>query len=445
MEFNLINIADLLLVPVYFFLLYLVMLFIKKKNPDNFLIQKYLIKGFFIKVTGGVIYALLIYFYWRLGDTQSYFIETLDLRRLLAEGKVNLYQAMFYDYSYFETNFGFFRGVTESGFNVIKIATLLSYFSFSDFLVTTMLMGTIAYAGIFKLFQVFVSLAPKWHFFIAVIVLYFPSLALYGSAILKDTICFSCLGWFFYCANSMRVAKKISLGYIFIILFCLYEIVIIKAYIIAAFLIPYFIFMILNILNGIKSRLARVFTFVMLIVVFSTGLFLLQDPINDALGAYAVDNLENNMELLQTNYKNMSQEDAGSNFEMGPIEPGPIGIAKKFPVGIVATLFRPFVWEARKVIMLFSALESLFMLLFTLYVFRKAGFFFSIKTILTNANVFLFIMFSLLFAGMVGLSTLNFGTLARYRIPIIPFYLMGLLLILHDRTLKPLPVKVIKA
>lgn len=82
--------------------------------------------------------------------------------------------------------------------------------------------------------------------------------------------------------------------------------------------------------------------------------------------------------------------------------------------------------------MLFTALESLVILLMTLYVIWKAGLIAFLKKIFNDPIVFLCIVYALLFAAIVGISTLNFGTLARYRIPIIPFYLAGLLIILYQ-------------
>ncbi|RYD83279.1 MAG: hypothetical protein EOP53_01315 [Sphingobacteriales bacterium] len=432
MEFDLINTIDLLLVPVYFVLLYLIIVFIKKRNPQNPLIQKYIVKGFVFKIIGGLIYALLVYYYWQVGDTMSYFKETIQFRRLLAEGRTNFYEIFFYDYSYFKENFDLVWSVNDSGFLITKISLLLSYFSFTRFLISTMIMATIAYAGIFKLFESFVSLAPQWHFIIACIVLFFPSINMYGSGILKDTICLSSLGWIFYCLNDMLVKKKLNTGKIFITLFCCYLILVIKAYIIACFLAIYCIYLASIFVRTIKNKLIRTLVLPIVVLVLVGSYLALKNTINNALGAYSVEKLNENMEGLQNSYNIMAEDEAGSNFDIGTMEPTITGIVKKLPVGIVATLFRPFVWEIRKVIMFFSAMESLFMLLFTLYVFKKAGVVFTLKSIIVHPLSFLFIVFALVFSGFVGLSTLNFGTLARYRIPVIPFYLMGFLLILYN-------------
>ena len=82
--------------------------------------------------------------------------------------------------------------------------------------------------------------------------------------------------------------------------------------------------------------------------------------------------------------------------------------------------------------MIFSALESLAILLITLYVLWKAGIVRFIRTVLTTPSSSFVFFYSLVFAAIVGISTLNFGTLARYRIPVIPFYLSGILAVLYQ-------------
>ena len=50
---------------------------------------------------------------------------------------------------------------------------------------------------------------------------------------------------------------------------------------------------------------------------------------------------------------------------------------------------------------------------------------------INNPNVLFTLIFSIAFAFAVGVSTFNFGTLVRYKIPLLPFFLVALILILH--------------
>ena len=429
MEPSLIIGSDYLLLLVYWVLFYFILKFAKSFYPDNFLIQKYLIPGFFAKISGAIFFALLVFYYYGFGDTLSYFRDTMILRQILAENKISFLEIYTSDYEFMRDRFDLMGSVTESGFMVTKIALLLTYLSFSRFLITTFLMANVIYLGVFKLFQTFVYLAPTWHRFIAWIVLFFPSLAIYGSGIFKEPVCFSAMGWIIFCGYKIFIEKRISLFYVTLGIFSIFLITVVKSYIIAAFLIPLCVLVVMHFSNKIKSPVLRVISLPLSVLILIALYAAFAGKIDESLGIFAVDKLSENVQGLNDQYNKMSAEDAGSNFEIGAIEPTLAGLIKKIPVGFVATLFRPFLWETRNVVMLFSTLESLSILLFNLFVIKKAGLFSFIKILFTNPVILFFITYSIIFSGFVGISSLNFGTLARYRVPVIPFYLMGLLLI----------------
>jgi hypothetical protein len=68
-------------------------------------------------------------------------------------------------------------------------------------------------------------------------------------------------------------------------------------------------------------------------------------------------------------------------------------------------------------------------LFFTIYVVLKSGLRSFIKMVMTDPIIMYCFLFSFVFAMFVGASTLNFGTLVRYKIPCLPFYTISLFLI----------------
>jgi len=75
-----------------------------------------------------------------------------------------------------------------------------------------------------------------------------------------------------------------------------------------------------------------------------------------------------------------------------------------------------------------AAVESLVLMFFTLFILLKSGPFRLIKWILSDPLVIYCFLFALVFGLFVGASTLNFGTLVRYKIPCLPFYAISLFL-----------------
>lgn len=99
---------------------------------------------------------------------------------------------------------------------------------------------------------------------------------------------------------------------------------------------------------------------------------------------------------------------------------------------LVAALFRPWPWEAKRWIAAPMAMENAAAFAFTLYCvltidFRKA------KDGWKSRPLILFlIIFPLVYGTFIGLSTSFFGSLWRYKIYILPFLLLGLSLLRRD-------------
>ena len=82
----------------------------------------------------------------------------------------------------------------------------------------------------------------------------------------------------------------------------------------------------------------------------------------------------------------------------------------------------------------FNLILTAITVLFTLFVFFKAGIKNFFLNIFKRAIVIYCLFFSLVFAIFVGATTLNFGTLVRYKIPCMPFYIIALIFILYYST-----------
>ena len=421
---------DILLVPAYFFIFLLILTYIKKKNPQNILIQKYLIKGFIFKVACAIFYALLIHFYYGFGDSLTYFKDAIYLKHLISTGAEN-FGILFQDYKYIRETHGILGGGGTPGVTVEKVALLLSYISFSRYLVTTLFFTAFAYSGMFKMLETFHDIMPGWHKRIALLILFFPSISVFGSGVLKDTLCMASLGWLLYCSQQLFVKKHYKLKYIFIFVLCVTVISVIKIYILAAFIVPYILYLLILLVKKIQSGFIRHIVLPALLIILTVLYIFFARGIDEKLGYYSVDKLFDNIKEQSASYLTSENADNEATFDLGTFDPTISGFIMKMPAGMAAAIYRPFIWEAKKFIIVFSALESLFLIWLTLYVLYKTGIRRFVAGIFNNPFTFLCISYALLLGALIGLSTYNFGTLARYRIPLIPFYTMGLLNILY--------------
>jgi hypothetical protein len=92
-------------------------------------------------------------------------------------------------------------------------------------------------------------------------------------------------------------------------------------------------------------------------------------------------------------------------------------------------LFRPYLWDTRNVVMLLSGLENVFILGLTLMVLVKMKWRRMYLFISDHPIILYCLVFSVLFAFMIGLTTPNFGALVRFKIPLIPLYMACMMVI----------------
>jgi hypothetical protein len=119
--------------------------------------------------------------------------------------------------------------------------------------------------------------------------------------------------------------------------------------------------------------------------------------------------------------------DAGSGYALGELDGTLTSMFKLAPQAIVVSLFRPYLWEVKNPLMLLSALESLFLLIVSTIIAVRLNV--RLFRGMDNPTVLFTFIFSIVFAFAVGVSTFNFGTLVRYKIPMLPFFLVALFLI----------------
>ena len=209
---------DLLLVPLYFLLLYVWMLIIRKKRDSDALYRRYFIPGFVFKIACTVLYCLLIYYYWGIGDTMNYFKNVLYVKQLISS-RVENWSILLKDSDYLKDKYSLEGTSTDTGWLLERITFVLAHLSFFRFITTSMLFATLAYSGMFRMFRAFATMMPGWERWISLAVLFFPTVAIYGSGILKDTICIAAMGWLLYCNNKIFLENTFRWRYLLMMVF----------------------------------------------------------------------------------------------------------------------------------------------------------------------------------------------------------------------------------
>jgi hypothetical protein len=182
-------------------------------------------------------------------------------------------------------------------------------------------------------------------------------------------------------------------------------------------------------LSGYRNFIVKIMI-APVIIAASAGIgYYTVSKISENNSRYRIENLANAAKVTAEWIHYVSVKSGGSAYTLGDFDYSPVGMARKLPMAIWVTLYRPYLWEAHNIVMLLSALESLALLILTLYVIMKSGTAF-FRLMITKPVLLFCFSFALVFAFAVGISTYNFGSLVRYKIPMIPFFVMGLFIIL---------------
>jgi hypothetical protein len=212
----------------------------------------------------------------------------------------------------------------------------------------------------------------------------------------------------------------------------LYLIYVIKSYIILAFLPAALLWGVGLLSYKIKDKRLVVVARYFLYAIALAGLVLVGGRLQTELfGQYNVESVGFKSFVTRDYLYRISMEQDGSGYSLGDMDPTLLGMLEKAPEGINVTLFRPYPWEARKPIVMLSALEALFFLGFSIAVVFRNNPIRVVGRILADETLQFCLIFTLVFAFAVGISTSNFGSLSRYKIPCMPFYTAFLFIIFN--------------
>ena len=147
----------------------------------------------------------------------------------------------------------------------------------------------------------------------------------------------------------------------------------------------------------------------------------------EALAEYQVESILEKAKITQRDLK--SDYYQGNSFDIGDFESNVPSIMRKFPIATFSAIFRPLIVESNNFVMFFSGFENLILLIFAIRVLILVRGFGVFRFFFTHHILTFSLFFSIFFAFSVGLSTSNFGSLVRYKIPSIPYFVASMYII----------------
>lgn len=433
------SVWDLLLTPIYLIILSV----IAKRHRDKYYppgnpLRKFYMPGLFVKFGGAIFIALIYQFYYGGGDTFNYFHHARVINSSLNDS-IELWIKLLFRtspdadpriYSYSSQMYWY---VDPPAYTTSAIAAVFGIFNGTTYIPIALMFAFLSYTGIWAMFKTFVGIYPLYYKQLAIAFLFIPSTFVWGSPLFKDTICMFALGWMTYCTFRIFINRDLTIKNFFLLILGFYLVATIKVYILMAFVPALSLWLLMSYSKKVKSVGLRWMINLAFIGITIAGFLYFTDKFAQELNEYSLENIAAKAQKTQGWITYVSEAQEGSGYDIGTFEPTIQGMLTKFPQGVMVTLYRPFLWEARKPIVLLSALEAVCFLVLTFLIFYRKGVGATFKMIFRDPNLTFFLIYTLIFAFAVGVSTGNFGTLSRYKIPCMPFF-AALILILYYST-----------
>jgi hypothetical protein len=423
------ELKDLYITPFYLAIIYGIAYWLRPA-VTNIYTKKYFIPALTVKIVGAIALGILYHTLYG-GDTNNYFDQTGVIYHAFGDSFAAGWELVTTPgdvtpaiSKYVSQMMWFGRGSNE--YFVVRVAAVFALFSFYTYTVIAVMFATVTFTGMWAMYMTFAKIRPQAYKELAIAVFFLPSVFFWGSGLLKDSLCMGALGWLFYAFYRGAIERRNILRCALLGASAMGVIYAMKIYILLAFLPPALLWVFNESTRDIRNTAVRWLV---------KPLFL---GVGGLLAAYAIvqlsaadarfnlDNISAQSKLTADYLQQVSKSEQGSGYNIG-VQDGSIGsMVKLAPQAVVVSLFRPFLWEARNPTMGLSALEATYFLFLTLRIFWRVGFFKTLSAISTVPVLTLCFVFSLIFAISVGISSGNFGTLVRYKIPLMPFYLAGL-------------------
>jgi len=428
----LLSIIGLTLIYIYLYLRY-------KRNKEK-PYYRFFIAAFSFKVVLVLANALFyIIAYKGGGDSINYWRNAEMLNNLLFENPSFYLQEMLYDNS--DNNvlahFNSITGIPLSDyyneaetFFVCKIGSIFSFFTFGSYILLDIIFAFITFLASWRLFEIVRSFKLHSDKTIALAIFGIPSLGFWCSGLSKDTLLFIAICYAFYYLNilisSQKETKKRYWLYLFVAFLLMFKI---RPFILMAILIPIFMAFGVRLSNKINRGniiqfLSKLTFFSICILVFA--FFLQSSAAETFINEAQVVNLDLTQNTLYGNKK----------YSLGEIEYTPLGLISALPNSLLAGIYRPYPWESFSLSLFLNGLESLLFIFLTIRFFVIKNLRQRLQIIQKTEFLIYSLFFVLIIAFIAGYTSILFGLLVRIRAPLIPFFVLLLLVKTENKGFK---------
>ncbi len=389
-------------------------------NAHNNELKLHYFPALIFKLLCGLGIGYLYFYHYKSGDTIQYDQATHLVLNNITPSISNWYSFLF------RSDLSFIHGTLPHVLNeyrslfFVKILSLLYLFSDRSYWISSLYLSLFSFWGAWILVGSLFKYHPDSKYAGLISFLYFPTIVFWSSGILKESISFACIT--LITSLFIRWYYRRSFHFLNIILYILLFWVLwsLKYHYAAILLLSTlsgFIFMITYDKFGFSNRFLvylGIFFILAFIITFIHPNF----------------HLSNLMDVIKANHFKVTELSQEKNLiKFLPIGTGNYHFLINIPVSLFGGLFMPFPWQGHTILSVFTGIFNLVILLVTIY---------KLIHITKDQNSLNFWLFAggtyvVILAIVMAYTTPNFGTLERYKISYLPFFLFW---VFHEKSIR---------
>ncbi len=388
-----------------------------------------------LKIFGAIMLGIIYQFYYQGGDTFNYYQQSSVIYQAFWESPIIGLKMLFSNGEFRPDTFKYAQLIywydSPTEYFVIKVAAVLGLFCFNSYSSIAVLFAVFSFTGLWAAYLTFVKQNPSSFKPIGFAFFFLPSVFFWGSGLMKDTITLGALGWMFYGFYHGFILKDNIVRSLIIMLISFHIIYQVKIYILLSFLPPAIYWVFTEHGQKIRNRLSKHILKPILIILGLSLAYFAGITVTEGDAKYDISNIAGRTKINAEYLYRISLLQEGSAYYLGELDGTYQSMLKIAPNAIGVTLLRPYIWEIRNPLMALSALESAVFTIILFSLLLNPGITTTVKLISQKPLILFCFLFTINLAFAVGLNSFNFGTLVRYKIQLLPFYLSGIILIKH--------------
>lgn len=391
-------------------------------------IYKYYWRNILAKLLFSFAYSIFYVFIIQGGDTVAYFDGAKALNNLCIESPSAYFTEMWNPsdmvryWNTFSPDTGFPPGwiyKEQEGFFVSKVVSVISFFTFKSYFATNLILSLITAHASWKLFKLVAQMNVAKLNYVAIAILFIPSVNFWCSGISKDSFVYIGLCYLVYCSFNYFINGKFKLRHLLGMLLGAWLIYNTRSVVLVLFLIPFSLVFFTRLLKRMGAKSYVAVGLRALFLAGSFGLMIYSQASKSEAELLQSNSVLQEAQITQNDF--VENKTYGENkYDLGEIEFSLTGLIRVAPIATFTGIFRPFLWEALDPSLILNGLESV-LLLYGLMRFVIRQPFRKYRYIRNNEFLYFALIFIFLLGFTIGLTAGLYGVLVRLRAPLLPF------------------------